>query len=102
MQRAALARGYDLSNLRARQLTLTDFSRFDLILAMDRENLATARALCPPNAKAKLRLFLDTPPAGDMKTDTQEVPDPYFTRDFEGCLTLIERGAEALLAALPR
>ena len=37
-----------------------------------------------------------------MKTDTQEVPDPYFTRDFEGCLTLIERGAEALLAALPR
>ena len=101
MQRAALARGYDLSNLRARQLTLADFSRFDLILAMDRENLATARALCPPNAKAKLRLFLDTPPAGDMKTDTHEVPDPYFTRDFEGCLTLIERGAEDLLAALP-
>lgn len=101
MQRAALARGYDLSNLRARQLTLADFARFDLILAMDRENLNVARAVCPPNAKAKLRLFLDTLSAVDMKTDTQEVPDPYFTRDFDGCLTLIERGAEALLAALP-
>ena len=38
-QRAALARGYDISDLRARQVTPADFQRFDLLLAMDEDNL---------------------------------------------------------------
>ena len=46
-QRAALRRAIDISGLRARQVSADDFARFDLILAMDRENL---RALQSPAA----------------------------------------------------
>lgn len=94
MQRAALARGYDMSGLRARQLTSADFDRFDLILAMDVENLREARARKPAQSRADLRLFLQ----GDSGPDA--VPDPYYTRDFDGCLDLIEEGACAVLAEL--
>jgi protein-tyrosine phosphatase len=96
MQRAARARGSDLSTLRARQLHVEDFARFDLILAMDRDNFADAAAVCPVGARAELRLFLD------VKKGTCEVPDPYYTHDFDGCLTLIEQGANALLDQLAR
>ena len=54
----AAAKGLDLSRLRARQVTRADFDRFDLILAMDAENLSDLRAL-DPRGPAKLRLFLD-------------------------------------------
>ena len=94
MQSAARARGYDLAALRARQLVRADFDRFDLILAMDRQNLRDAARLAPAGARAGLALFLDG------ETGTEEVPDPYYTRDFDGCLDIIEAGARALLARL--
>lgn len=90
---AARRRGYDLTTGRARQVDVGDFARFDLILAMDRTNLADLRALAPADADAQLRLFLDPLGGGD-------VPDPYFTRDFEGALDLIERAGEAWAARL--
>ncbi len=40
-------RGVDLSNLRARQVSASDFTRFDVILCMDRENLTALQALRP-------------------------------------------------------
>ncbi|WP_146585210.1 low molecular weight protein-tyrosine-phosphatase [Puniceibacterium confluentis] len=94
MQRAARARGYDLSALRARQVSAVDFERFDLILAMDADNLAHLERLRPPGSTAKLCLFTDYTEGAD------HVPDPYFTRDFDGCLDLIEVAARALLARL--
>lgn len=94
MQAAARARGYDLAALRARQLVRADFDRFDLILAMDRQNLRDAARLAPAGARAGLSLFLNG------ETGTEEVPDPYYTRDFDGCLDIIEAGARALLARL--
>lgn len=97
MQRAARARGYDLSALRARQVTAEDFRRFDLILAMDRANLADLRALRPGDATAALRLFTETTPGTAGGAD---VPDPYFTRDFDGALDLIETAARGLLDQL--
>ncbi|WP_339113524.1 low molecular weight protein-tyrosine-phosphatase [Thioclava sp. GXIMD2076] len=94
MQKAARARGYDLSDLRARQLTRDDFGRFDLILAMDRQNLADAQRLALVSGGAEIRLFLPDDLAGG------EVPDPYYTRDFDGVLDLIERGVRRTLAEL--
>jgi protein-tyrosine phosphatase len=84
--RAAAARGYDLSAQRARQVAVEDFDRFDLILAMDRQNLRDLDAIAPAEGAARLSLFLDPVGGGD-------VPDPYFTRDFDGALDLIERAA---------
>lgn len=89
MQAAARARGYDLSDLRARQVSRADFGRFDLILAMDRGNFADLEALRPTDGGAELRLF----------AEGHDIPDPYHTRDFAGCLAMIEAAAEALLAA---
>lgn len=86
----ASSKGYDLTQLRARQVRAADFEAFDLILAMDRDNLSSLEAMRPPGSGARLGLFLDG----------AEVPDPYFTRDFEGALARIEMGARALLDQL--
>ncbi|SOC11296.1 protein-tyrosine phosphatase [Rhodobacter sp. JA431] len=94
MQSAAGQRGYDLSDLRARQLAPADFYEFDMILAMDRQNLRDAQAVMPTDATARLEMFLQG------AQGTSEVPDPYYTRDFNGCLDIIEAGSKALLARL--
>jgi len=92
MQAAAQARGYDLSDLRARQITPADFTQFDLIIVMDDTNLADVEALRPANAQTPVRLFTDFAPTSGM----DHVPDPYYTRDFDGALDLIEEAAKGL------
>ncbi|WP_136440794.1 low molecular weight protein-tyrosine-phosphatase [Pacificoceanicola onchidii] len=95
MQQAAKARGYDLSGQRARQVSPADFGRFDLIVAMDGSNLKDLQALRPEGG-APLTLFTDYAP----ETGTREVPDPYYTRDFDGTLDVIEACAKGLLDQL--
>jgi low molecular weight protein-tyrosine phosphatase len=97
-QRAALRRGIDISDLRARQVTREDFARFDLILAMDRENLKALEAMRPKNSPARVALFLDYAPALNIP----EVPDPYYgnTEDFEKVLDLTTAASRGLLARL--
>jgi protein-tyrosine phosphatase len=97
-QRAAQRRGIDLSGLRARQVQIDDFQRFDLILAMDRQNLRDLEALQPKGSKATLRLFLEYAPRGS----SLEVPDPYYggPAGFEQVLDLTTRAARGLIAEL--
>lgn len=97
-QRHALQRGYDLSNLRARQIQLEDFERFDLILAMDLQNLNSTTSICPLVHQKKIKPF-----ASFFKTHTDPwVPDPYYGGKvgFEHVLDLIEDGVESLLGDL--
>jgi len=97
-QRAALRRGIDISGLRARQVTSDDFVRFDLILAMDRENLRELEAMKPANSRASLKLFLEYAPDLNLR----DVPDPYY-RDaaaFEEVLDLTTAASRGLLASL--
>jgi protein-tyrosine phosphatase len=89
MQAAARVRGYDLSQLRARQFGPADFDTFDLIFAMDAANLRDIEAQRPAGNTTPVESFA-------ALADAQEVPDPYYTRDFEGCLDLIEACADAL------
>lgn len=96
MQSAARARGYDLSALRARQFRGQDFADFDLIVAMDRANLTKIEAMRPTGAETPVVLFAEYTEGWDMS----EVPDPYYTRDFNGVLDLIEAAAQGLLARL--
>jgi len=86
---ACRTRGYDLAGFRCREITGADFFSHDLILAMDRENLAQLEARRPPGATVHIRLFL-----GDA-----EVPDPYFGSDdgFGLMMDQIETGAARLL-----
>jgi protein-tyrosine phosphatase len=97
-QRAALRRGIDISGLRARQVTEEDFVRFDLILAMDRENLRELEAMKRAGSRASLRLFLEYAPDLNLR----DVPDPYY-RDagaFEEVLDLTTAASRGLLASL--
>jgi protein-tyrosine phosphatase len=96
-QRAALQRGIDISGLRARQVMAADFSRFDLILAMDAENLRELEHLRPANSHAKLQLLMEYAPQAGL-----EVPDPYY-RDaaaFEKVLDLTAAASRGLIASL--
>jgi protein-tyrosine phosphatase len=94
-RQAALRRGYDMSALRARVVEPQDFGRFDLILAMDRQNYDTLRQHAPATVHERIRLFLEFAP----ESDTAEVPDPYYggPNGFEEVLDLVEAAARGLL-----
>jgi len=98
-QAAARRRGIDMSGLRARQVHASDFEEFDLILAMDRENLAELRRRCPPRLHDRLRLFLEYTSLSD-----REMPDPYYGGEvgFEQVLDLAEQASRGLLEELRR
>ena len=93
MVRACAGRGYDIAGLRARQLTRADFVAFELIVAMDRDNLDEIAEVRPQGAEAEVRLFTHFAP----ETGVRDVPDAYYTRDYEGALTLIEACAAGLV-----
>ncbi|MBR8378935.1 low molecular weight phosphotyrosine protein phosphatase [Burkholderia cenocepacia] len=97
-QAAARSRGYDLSALRARQVSAADFEQFDLLLAMDEANLAELRHRCPPQHREKVRLLMEFAPGA---TET-EVADPYFggAQGFEQVLDQVERACAGLLETL--
>jgi len=96
MQKAALARGYDMSDLRARGFVAEDFDRFDLIIGMDDKNLSNIEALRPTGNATPVHLFTDYAPGSGM----DHIPDPYYTRDFDGTLDLIVIAAEGLAKEL--
>ncbi|MEM9124432.1 MAG: low molecular weight protein-tyrosine-phosphatase [Pseudomonadota bacterium] len=98
MQTTARTRGLDLGDLRARQFTAADFTRFDLIIGMDASNITDIEALRPQGNETPVRLLTDFAP----ETGADHVPDPYYTRDFEGALDLIEIAVESLVAYLER
>jgi protein-tyrosine phosphatase len=95
---AALRRGYDMSAQRARQVVRDDFEKFDLILAMDLENLADLKRQAPAPVHERIRLFVDFIEGGEV----DEVPDPYYGGEagFEQVLDLVEQASEGLLAYL--
>ena len=95
---AARRRGIDLSTQRARQVTLDDFARFDLIVAMDRGHHDHLRRMAPPGADGKVALFLDFAPDSGVR----DMPDPYYGGGdgFETVLDLCEAASAGLLAHL--
>ncbi|MGB3406192.1 MAG: low molecular weight protein-tyrosine-phosphatase [Jannaschia sp.] len=92
MQAAARRRGLHLGDQRARQIVPDDFRRFDHVLALDAAVLSDLRAM---QGGALAKLF------GTMAgLDGADVPDPYYTRDFDGCLDMIASGLPGLQAQL--
>jgi protein-tyrosine phosphatase len=96
---AAHRRGVALAGA-ARQIVPEDFERFDLIVAMDRENLRGLLAVAPDEEAAeKVRLLREFDPeaGGDL-----DVPDPYYggDRGFETVLDHVQAACRGLLAEL--
>lgn len=97
-QAAGLRRGYDLAALRARVIEPADFGHFDLILAMDEDNLRVLRRRAPAHVHERLRLLLEFAP----DADSRDVPDPYYggPNGFEEVLDLVEAATRGLLTHL--
>lgn len=95
---AATRRGYDLTHLRARKFERADFHRFDLVLAMDRENHAHLARVVPPGEGHKLKMMMQY--AKNFRE--VEVPDPYYggARGFELVLDMLEDASRGLLEAI--
>lgn len=95
----ASSRGYNqIRRERARRITDKDFDRFDLLLAMDRDNLMNLQLQCPPELAHKLHLFLAYAGEGEEA----EVPDPYYgnAAGFERVMALCEAGVHGVLRRL--
>jgi len=106
-QAAAKARGYSFTGIRSRQVNSNDFEHFDLILAMDFDNLTNLKQMAEQhsgnNKHHKIKLFLDFLPANTISNfNEQEVPDPYYggEQGFEHVVDLIESASDGLLKAL--
>jgi protein-tyrosine phosphatase len=86
----------------ARKFAPGDFSRFDLVLAMDEENRRDLLAIAPDeDAREKVRMLREFDPASDGSGDL-DVPDPYYGGDegFEHVLDLVEAATRGLVEEL--
>ncbi|MEO1084913.1 MAG: low molecular weight protein-tyrosine-phosphatase [Acidobacteriota bacterium] len=97
MRRAAERRGYRLEGS-ARRVVPSDFQRFDLIVAMDTDNLNDLQAAAPNRPRAEVRLLTSFLPIGAP----DDVPDPYYGGDagFETVLDMVEQACPAILEHL--
>ena len=93
-QRQLRAHGVPFDNHRARQMTRADYDAYDLLVGMDRQNLAGMRRICGGDPDGKLRLLMDYTGAA------RDVADPWYTGDFDAAWRDIESGCRALLASL--
>ena len=92
MQEVAAERGFPIGDLRARQVRPEDFSRFDLIVGMDSQNMEGLKQLQSRHGgSAQLR-----------KLCSDDVPDPYYggREGFYGSFDMIRQGVEAFLTEL--
>jgi len=94
-QQAAQQRGYDMGNLRGRQVEVDDFHCFDFVLAMDHANLSILKRMTPKSSPTQATLFLEFA----RHHVEREVPDPYYGSGdgFERVLNMVEDAAEGLL-----
>ncbi|WP_241242349.1 low molecular weight phosphotyrosine protein phosphatase [Thalassotalea sp. G2M2-11] len=97
-QKIGMAHGYSFDKIKARKVTVDDFEHFDLILAMDEQNIKDLRKVAPAHLMGKVKLLLDFA----EHHDDREVPDPYYggARGFQYVLALVEDASDGLLSQL--
>lgn len=91
---SAAKRGYQYGDHRARRVKDKDFEDYDLILAMDWDNLAALQAMAPKGAQHKIQLLMRFATEHESAT----IPDPYYgnQQGFEQCLDYIEDACTGL------
>lgn len=93
------AAAYSFKGIKSRPVLPNDFNEYDLILAMDQQNLADLTRRCPPEQQHKLKLLLEYHPEF---AKWREVPDPYYggPRGFAVVFDLIETACKQLVRHL--
>ncbi|AGH45337.1 low molecular weight protein-tyrosine-phosphatase [Paraglaciecola psychrophila] len=96
-QAVGMERGYSFKGLKCRKVVQQDFEKFDYILGMDNQNIASLLEACPEELQHKVTLLLSFSDA-----EEREVPDPYYggKGGFEYVLDLIEQGADGFIKHL--
>lgn len=91
-QQTARQRGINLSQIRARKVSTSDFDEFDYILAMDSDNYHILHDACPTEHKHKVKLFLEYAP----HRAEDDVPDPYYggQNGFDHVFDLVEEASK--------
>ena len=87
------SKGIDTAGMAARQVKKGDLAHFDYIIAMDSGNEKHLRRLASEDEEGKIRKFMDFLPESDLR----DVPDPYYTGNFEEVYELVEKGCRRLL-----
>ena len=97
---AALRRGINISNQKARAVQPSDFHAFDFILAMDEDNLALLEGMRPENSRAQVELFLNY----SKGSRDSSIPDPYYggSTGFERVLDMLVEAGRGLMEHLQR
>ncbi len=86
--------GIDCSGKTARQLRSGDYSKYDLLIGMDRANLRNMNRVCGGDPKDKIYLLMD------FTQRPGEVADPWYTGNFEATWRDVEEGCQRLLKKL--
>ena len=79
----------------ARQMTRSDYQRFDLLIGMDDANIRNMNRICGGDPEGKIRLLLD-----DFTQRSGEVADPWYTGNFEATWRDVLEGCQGILARL--
>jgi len=97
-QKAGMARGYSFDKIKARKVTEKDFEIFDLVLAMDSDNVSNLQKVAPKHLHHKIQLFLEYA----HNHEETDVPDPYYggAKGFQFVIDLVEDASDGLLAKL--
>ncbi len=82
--------------MRARQLSVEDGGYFDLIVAMDTQNEKDIRAKLGASPRSEIVRFLSLLPERGM----DDVPDPYYTGNFDEVYELVKEGCERILTRI--
>ncbi|MEC0127112.1 low molecular weight protein-tyrosine-phosphatase [Paenibacillus pabuli] len=85
------------ANMAARQFESADFSHFNYIICMDDSNAANVRNV-PGGEEAELIQLMDLLPDETLR----EVPDPYYTGNFEEVYRLVDAGCDVLLERIEK
>ncbi|MEM9584945.1 MAG: low molecular weight protein-tyrosine-phosphatase [Pseudomonadota bacterium] len=85
---AAREHGIDISEIRARTFGQFDFDEFDLILVADRETLADVMRMEKPSSLARVDMLTKYSSRSDLIN--MDIPDPYYTGQFDPVIAIIE------------
>ncbi len=80
-----------VSTKRARQITREDYEKWDLIIGMERLNLAGMKRILGDDKSGKIHLLMD------FTDHPEDIDDPWYTGDFSGVYRQILEGCETLL-----
>lgn len=95
---AAREHGFEISALRARKIRTHDFSAFEMILVADRQNLAEVMRIAPEGENTIVEMM--TKFSSDPARVNSDVPDPYYSGQFDPVIALLEDCIAGLIAHL--